>query len=123
MSTIYKQLFPETSKLLQACRTAWVDNVPDLDDDDWEEMWESLLARDQLMTNICIGYILIQLNLAGYIETSHPHAGDVLNYTQTLYIFSGHAQKIGIKLYLITYHHSSYFVYKYYALWMTWHLL
>lgn len=36
-----------------ACLTAWIDNIIDLDKDEWEEMWEApfmrlVLAKDQL---------------------------------------------------------------------------
>lgn len=54
LSTVYKYLFPETTKLIQPCRMLCTAVVPDMDDEDWKDVWEVpfnrlVSARDRLI--------------------------------------------------------------------------
>lgn len=41
LSTIYKQLFLDTGAVLLPCQNACLANVPQMDGDDWDNMWEA----------------------------------------------------------------------------------
>lgn len=54
LSTIYKQLFSEVGDLLAGCRAAWEEVFPQMDGDDWDDLWDInftrlVSARDQLI--------------------------------------------------------------------------
>lgn len=39
LSSLYKELFQETTVLMQTCRLAWETVAPGLGRDDWDDMW------------------------------------------------------------------------------------
>lgn len=45
LSTIYKQLFMNTPKVLLSCRTAWKTDFPQLDGEDWDDIWGPTFSR------------------------------------------------------------------------------
>lgn len=38
-------LFLKTTKMLQTCKTIWTALVPDMDDEDWEDVWDAPFPR------------------------------------------------------------------------------
>ena len=54
LSELYRELFAITPPAVRRCRGRWVEEVPDLDGDDWDDMWSSpfaylVSARDRLI--------------------------------------------------------------------------
>lgn len=45
LSVIYKQLFIDTTKVLASCCAAWLSDSPQLDNDDWDDIWNSNFSR------------------------------------------------------------------------------
>lgn len=54
LSTIYKQLFSDTHRVMASCRRRWEGVFPQLDSDDWDDIWDInfsrlISARDHLI--------------------------------------------------------------------------
>lgn len=45
LSTIYKQLFTDTSKVPMSCRNVWSIDFPQMDGDNWYDMWDAPFTR------------------------------------------------------------------------------
>lgn len=48
VSSLYKDLFPETVLLMETCRLAWEAAAPGLDRDDWDDIWGGSISMPSL---------------------------------------------------------------------------
>lgn len=92
LSNLYKCLFVDVNRVLTPCGAAWEEVLPQLDGDNWDDLWEIhfsrlVSARDHLIQYIA--YTLLRPDWLGYSPPSCPAVGGVPHPVQILCMFFG----------------------------------
>lgn len=98
LSIIYKALQHSIHEGLDKLLSCWREEMPELDFEDWEDIWEYpmqqlISARDRLINlKFCIEFLLHPKSCTGSFSPIHPNAGIVRKTLPRFYTYFGTVQ-------------------------------